>query len=966
MQCSNAIFLFGILFRGLALPTQHMVLNSHRLRSVTLAHRNASQVSAWQAKPLSLAHLVPAPWSCDQHIKQHPDEITCPASCPYLRAEPTRLCQFKCVAASDCNADNPLASYANPSSMRCEACRVPGCYHCGEKRDVCAACQDGFELQDGLCLSVTRHLWTTFFVLLGIVGIFLTYYLFALFFLRSSRNEQALAAGESFREHSIVRKTNDRGELDKVYLWKNLMDAKNNVCGAGVMLHFRWMGAIIVWAIFSTALFAIAGFLYWDRLGVHRPNSRKSYDACEDNVRLQVQEFNNIELVYIICTLICYLVTFLGSLWLAASQHQAYQASGLNNVTMKDFALFATGFPICGGSEKVEEEYLNFLKQQPQFHGLDVIGVSACWNFADRNQEVSELVRREFDFHEGTLDVDYASQSVSSKAQGRKMRACVDPKLRCVDALFGIGDCPCLRSPKEANIDDIWDEAATVKTLLKDLQTCGSLFVIMKSSADTEEACRRCKDNPLVYCRDGSEHNIIVSSMEAEPLTVLWKGFGTDHLTFMMSLVLGCIIVFVCVLFLDLCFYTPYVYYILSYSEVAGMTQGGFLSGLLLGMLITVCNQCIYFIIASVADRCGWTNSDSKDTFYCVKYTLAVFFNTCIDLGTVLILAQGYSVDMAMQMKIANDSTMSSKAIAEGPNIQKALYVQLVAYIFPSCTLLPFLIEPFATTVMPYYIGRALVRTRQEVSMQDAEECLQNPPYDLSRYGDILVNMLLCCMTLVFTYHDLWMLFSYMIISMVIIYMWDHLRVLRFTTKTVYSNASMDNAAMYMMAMPAAVIAACLVFKAYGASHHGVLDLFRHGEGGIIAMTRHTVLPYCVAAFLLHTVIHWILLKFVVMPITDKNIKKAKSVSGRHLTEGQYAEIGRQLPANYFNTNPVNCLRSRYIYKHEPPCIFYRVGKEHLLRKNEKIGLPFEARDHQSARSERHLKSMALGFASGV
>merc|ERR1719453_1131171 len=100
------------------------------------------------------------------------------------------------------------------------------------------------------------------------------------------------------------------------------------------------------------------------------------------------------------------------------------------------------------------------------------------------------------------------------------------------------------------------------------------------------------------------------------------------------------------------------------------MSQGGFLSGLLLGMLITVCNQCIYQIIGMVADRCGWTNSDSKDTFYCVKYTLAVFFNTCIDLATVLILAQGYSVDQAIAMQIANDSTLSIKSVAEAPNIQ--------------------------------------------------------------------------------------------------------------------------------------------------------------------------------------------------------------------------------------------------------------------------------------------------------
>merc|ERR1719454_614580 len=112
------------------------------------------------------------------------------------------------------------------------------------------------------------------------------------------------------------------------------------------------------------------------------------------------------------------------------------------------------------------------------------------------------------------------------------------------------------------------------------------------------------------------------------------------------------------------------------------MSQGGFLSGFLLGMLIVVCNNIIYTLIGKVADKCGWTDNDSKDCFYCVKYTVAVFFNTCIDLGTVLILAQGYSVEMAQKMQIAADSTMSPKAVAESPDMQRALYVKLVEYIF--------------------------------------------------------------------------------------------------------------------------------------------------------------------------------------------------------------------------------------------------------------------------------------------
>jgi len=453
-------------------------------------------------------------------------------------------------------------------------------------------------------------------------------------------------------------------------------------------------------------------------------------------------------------------------------------------------------------------------------------------------------------------------------------------------------------------------------------------------------------------------------------MSVIWKGYGTEPFKFVMTILAGCFVVMIGVLILDLFFYAPYVSYIMSYSNVAGMSQGSIVSGLLLGLLIVVCNQIIYQFIGVVAERCGWTNSDSKDCFYCVKYTLAVFFNTCLDLGTVLILAQGYSVDVAMQMQVANDSTMSPKAIAESPDVQRALYVQLVKYIFPSCTLLPFLIEPFGTTFLPLFIGKALVRSRPEVTVQDAEGCLQNPPYDLSRYGDILVNMMLCCATMAFTYQDLWMLPFFMIISLVVIYSWDHLRVLRFTAKTVFSTPKMDNAVMYMMSMPSGIIAMCLVFRAYGASDDGFLEDLRKQFKGEISMSldRFTIFFYLAVTFLAHVIIYSILLKFVALPIADKrNEEKQAEQETSKQFEGLYSEIGRKRPATYFNTNPVNCLRSKYVYEYDPPCIFFRAGKEHLIQKNEELGIYFETKETPRHDVRHHrFKSKALMFASGI
>jgi len=390
------------------------------------------------------------------------------------------------------------------------------------------------------------------------------------------------------------------------------------------------------------------------------------------------------------------------------------------------------------------------------------------------------------------------------------------------------------------------------------------------------------------------------------------------------------------------------------------MSQGGVLSGFLLGLLITVCNQIIYMLIGAVADRCAWTNSDAKDCFYCVKYTFAVFFNTCIDLGTVLILAHGFSTESAMKMQISCDSTMSAQAIAESPNVQKALYVQLVSYIFPSCTLIPFLIEPFAVSFLPFAIGKALIRSRPEATAQDAEECLQNPPYDLSRYADILSIVMLCCMTMVFTDRDLWQIYFFLILSLVVIYAWDQMRVLRFTTKTIFTSARMDDIVMWMMAMPAGVIAMCLAFKVYSAAHEGFLDEFHQTLKGEVPFTVNhcNIFLYLGVAFLCHMLMHSMLLKFLVLPMADQTVPEKK-------IEGLYSVVGAERPGTYFNTNPVNCLRSKYIYKHDPPCVFFRIGKEHLIKKNEKIGIYYEAKEAIKPRHHR-LRSEVFSFAEGI
>eukprot|EP00435_Cladocopium_sp_Y103_P034437 s293_g8.t2 len=59
-------------------------------------------------------------------------------------------------------------------------------------------------------------------------------------------------------------------------------------------------------------------------------------------------------------------------------------------------------------------------------------------------------------------------------------------------------------------------------------------------------------------------------------------------------------------------------------------------------------------------------------------------------------------------------------------------------------------------------------------------------------------------------------------------------------------------------------------------------------------------------------------------------------------TSISFAEAAKTNPATYLSTNPIHCLRSKYILKHNPPQVFYAPGKEELAKTNPSIGAFYE------------------------
>merc|ERR1719387_1662019 len=75
--------------------------------------------------------------------------------------------------------------------------------------------------------------------------------------------------------------------------------------------------------------------------------------------------------------------------------------------------------------------------------------------------------------------------------------------------------------------------------------------------------------------------------------------------------------------------------------------------------------------------------------------------------------------------------------------MQRSLGGNTYAYAFPSTFLIPFLIEPIVTVLVPYQLGRLITRTHNEVKGECAEAYIAAFEFDLGRYADILLNVFL-------------------------------------------------------------------------------------------------------------------------------------------------------------------------------------------------------------------------------
>jgi len=954
-----------VIFTSFLLTSTHV---AHGIPSTNIEHSrghflaNDESLLMLARQDVNRTYQRPVTAACRKSFTTHPDDAYCPDNCPFLRREPTGFCDFKCVKASECNDDDPMASFADKETMRCTSCNVPACHRCGNSHKSCAVCHEGYVLkrqstlslfrpytwfgsdpdaeENYICKGQYRFLWHIFFAFAGSVLLLLVAYIINLA-TRSESNHLALQHAMRCRASATLREK------------KLMIDLCHNyVSGVGVMLHFRFqMYAICAAVVCFLVLFVTAQT--FDDMPVAMKSPR-SFGACDVEISEQKVAMNQMEQKYLTATVILYLLGTFLSFFVAGRQQRYAHFIAEKTTTMQDYAIYLRGLPKVPGNVKAEEIIAKHLQEAVGDKGK-IIGVSVCWDFRHCSSTVEDQVEWELkkldEKRDAEADDAHAKAREAANSTLHSARQSHSNFFYKLDYLiFGIKE---HHTPEQKAAkfelerrEALAREETVVKEMLSRVYSTDAAYVVLTSERERDDCLKFLQDNQnavdmkALYdeMQAGEPQELVVKHQDCEPGVIMWQNHGVSKRSVALKLLASAFALVVAIAILDLIFYFPSVHWLLSHMSVQGHREGG-LSLTVLGLLVVVCNQAIYAIIDQLADMIGFKNNDTRQRFYVVWYTAAVFINTILDLGVVVLTAQGFSMDQLQSMDIDADAAMSVRAIADNPAIQNALFYQFIMYTWPSCLLVPFLIEPLLQVAL-YFVMSWLVRSRHEIDADMAESFLMWAPFDLAHYGDVLVNFMLCATTLFFNQTNLWFIWAALVISLLYICAWDHCRFLRFSRRSIFVSSNLDYTVQKLMAIPCAIIAACIAYRIveqdvkggilFGLStdalHDGAIHLFTIAGIGKEMLPQ---VPMALAA-VLHVVFHWIVL--------DAIIPWYAKIEVDHDKDKSYEQTATELPRNWFNANPLHTLRSKYVYEHENPVVMFRSGKEYLLSKNPELG----------------------------
>lgn len=330
-------------------------------------------------------------------------------------------------------------------------------------------------------------------------------------------------------------------------------------------------------------------------------------------------------------------------------------------------------------------------------------------------------------------------------------------------------------------------------------------------------------------------------------------------------------------------------------------------------LLVIIGNQIMYTASDILASLIGFNQEDARQSAYVVMYVTACTVNVIMDF--VFLAKTSYKEMIALGVRTYDGTEVrlldSWNEIFEAYAMQRDIGTRMAAYAWPSTFLIPFIMEGLLTNMLPYILQRNLVRSKKGITGHYAEKTMMHfAPMDLSRYGDILLNVMLTVLMFFLPPGFLYQIILGMLLSHIYIYLYDHWRVLRLVPAFTFTNDHMHKAAECLLSVPVGLLLMAGVFK----SNCQVLE---NGVSLPCTYNGWTLLARCAIVFVLHVSIHLYLL-ICVIPRHLSCTKEPSTIP--------YEVAARTIPQTWFTTNAMHCLRSAYIYNHSKPHIRFRHG----------------------------------------
>lgn len=926
----------------------------------------------------------------------------CPAECPLTARDLSdpelgnAFCTFVCVPATEaaCVAYSPGEPIPDEHLGICRAASQRGCEEfvvssatmSVSEMEQCTACSSGYTLLvDGTCQSKYRYVWYALFSVVGLFTVGIGAWLMHLACMPIVNNaglEQGLATRSRAKLHTpkVLRSTSlftprEQQGLDSGRgLWPlstNL--CSTNVAGPALTLHFNYMAMLILWAVvIMVAWIAFAylvdggeGQLF--TLGMAEPKTPAETCAVVALGHDTQQSYMRAKAVFVAG---CYVWSCV--LFMAFSFYQRHRFAKVdrNETEHIDFGAILEGLPVMSGNDKVEDELCEVIEKAT---GHKPVGMSIAWQMGSIEQDLMYVIDENLDAIHNEMskqtDGDSGSMRVSNNQRfsqesiTREERRSSKPNLK-KQLSDSFTPREHLGSKFFQNIERAFLTPAVQKFMTKGrrrdfegrhqedtgmiedfdveeellkMNSCSTAFAIFETEVARNEAVKQVKAAGGMLFRDSM---VTMDRAHRNPQSVIWPNFDNQHVGWkVLRCVQGILVILLALCLWTLIFYLPYAYYQMSFNYGQGQWPGMPQESTFV-MMIVCGNATMYYICSAVADRCRFCYVGDRELCYTVLYYFSCLLNVLFDMICAYYVALMALVGVGSRTDdgiLLADLTAFTARFNSYP-MQLELGWTVFAYAFPCTFLLPFIVEPIATIVLPYKIMTAIVGYRRDIQGSRADTFLSCTPFDLSRYADVALNAALATLVFWFPSGMIWKMFALLAVSQVYIYAYDHYRVLRAVPAFSISSMRTDWVAQLMLAVPCGLLLSCALYKANcveglepfhptGILAQASRDTFGHCKEGEMLVLK------CAAAFGLHLFVHIFTLGGVVPLLYGNPVREPSSKP--------YSECARRNSHSYFSVNPVHCLRSEYFYEHEPPFVFSRAGKEHLMPQNPDIGAFF-------------------------